>query len=178
MNHFEAVQIEMEHRKQMRRLTPVLDQDTVQPVEKQRPIGQSRQRIVEGLEKQPLLGLALLLDQLFPFQRLRDRVPQPAESVFQQIIRCARLHTLHRHILAHATRHDNKREIQPPFFHQLQRVLGGELRHGEIGKDEIRRLIQFAKIGVSGIDPAEGRVKPCLPERFDHQLRIGRRVFK
>lgn len=178
MDHAKAVQVQVQHGKGVGRLTPALQEDPFQPVEKQGAVRQTGEGIVKRFQKEPLLGLPLLLDQPFAFQRLRHRMPEPGETIFQQVVRRPGLHAFHGHILADASGDDDERQIEPALVEQVQGFAGRELRHGIVGEDEVRRLIQFAEIGGLGVhSPALG-IESRLPQRLDHQFRIGGKVFE
>src|SRR5947209_5616897 len=81
--------------------------------------------LARGLDdgRQPgnhLLGFQLSIVETLALQSLFDRGAQPAETIFDDVIRGAALHHLHRALLADSSRNDDEGDGQPALLDYLK----------------------------------------------------------
>ena len=99
------------------------------------------------LDFNQLLFQPLMLVTFFDFlQGMADRRPQPANPVFQQIIRRALLHGYHRRFLANGARYDDERDFQSALLQQGQCAQPAKLRHRIIRENQVQAGTQVGEI--------------------------------
>ena len=98
---------------------------------------------------------------------------QPSQVAFHDVVPRAVLHRGHRDFLADGAGHDDEGQVESFLIQQLQRGQGIELRHGEIGHDQVPGLlVESGAHGGGSIDPFKRRLISSAPQLMQQQLRV------
>ena len=141
--------------------------------------GRLRQRLRDGvLRQQTPLRKPRLGPQALFVQGLRHRLAKPSQPILDDVIGRAALHDLHRALLADGARNDDEGNVQLALLHDLQGAQRVELRHGEIGENDLRGRLQVVQVILLGLHPIGDRIVAGTAQRVQHQLGVGGIVFQ
>ena len=137
-------------------------------------VGRLGQRLRRGvLGDQAALGQPRLVPHALFLQGVRHRLAEPTQPVFDDVVGRAAPHDLHRPLLADGARNDDEGDVQSALLHDLEGAQRVELRHGEVGKDDLGGRAQAVPEVLLGLHPLAGRVVAGPPQRVQHQLGVG-----